>query len=145
MQKHHIDTSIILESEKTKDGRFCQRYLNKVRDYIHGIVSLPTLGELLLTIIRIEDLYKMRSFQDTVTHIIHFHKISFYTPTKNIIKIQERITELDRRIDTIDREILACSIEDKADYLITLDKDLIRNKKIETEFKIRICHPKDLL
>ena len=102
MQKHHIDTSIILESEKTKDGRFCQRYLNKVRDYIHGIVSLPTLGELLLTIIRIEDLYKMRSFQDTVTHIIHFHKISFYTPTKNIIKIQERITELDRRIDTID-------------------------------------------
>ena len=30
-------------------------------------------------------------------------------------------------------------------YLVTLDKNLIGNKKIESAFDIRICHPKDLL
>lgn len=144
MEKHHIDTSIIVESEKTNDGKICQKYLNKECDYIQGVVSLPTLGELFLIVLRMEN-EKMHTFQETIIHIVRFHKIAFYSPTKNITKIQERITQLDHRIDSIDREIIACAIEDKADCLVTLDKKLIDNKKIQSEFKIRIRHPKDLL
>jgi len=145
MQKHHIDTSVIVEPEKTEDGRHCQKYLNKERDYIQGVVSLPVLGELYLLLLRMNNIEKMYAFQENIIHLTRIHKLSFYTPTIENIKIQKFISVIDNRIDAIDREILACAIEDKASYLVTLDKKLIGNKKIVSAFNIKICHPRDLL
>lgn len=71
-------------------------------------------------------------------------KIEFYSPidTCNII---EKIKKIDERIKSIDREIVACAVEDKAVVLVSLDTDLIHNEKIEKEFGIKIRHPKELL
>lgn len=39
---------------------------------------------------------------------------------------------------------VSCAIEDNA-ILVTLDKDLLHNKKIEEQYKIKIRHPKELI
>ncbi len=71
-------------------------------------------------------------------------KIQIYTPTE-LHNISRRVKELDTRIRLTDADIVACAIEDNADNLITLDRNLLGNKGIVAEFGLRITHPKDLL
>ena len=44
---HHIDTSILLEPEKTEDGRDCRKYLQKVGYDYRGKLSLPVFAKFL--------------------------------------------------------------------------------------------------
>ena len=142
--KHHIDTSIILEDPHTDNGRFCTRYLNKVKFTGGGVFSLPVLGELMMALLESKDYNKRMDFQEFLVHLIKFHEVQYYAP-KRATSILDKIRMLDSRLDPIDTEILACAIEDGAQCLVTLDRKLICNKVLENEFNIAISHPKDLV
>lgn len=92
---HHIDTSVIVESEKTIDGRFCRKYLQRVGYNYHGKFALPVLGELLMTTILFRGNDKRHTFLD-------------------IDKIASRIREIDTRLEPTDINIIACAIENVA-------------------------------
>lgn len=141
---HHIDTSVILEPEKTENGRFCRRHLHRVGYKYRGNISFPVLSELFLVLVRIKDYRDKHGLFDFIDGTIATRKIGFHSP-KSISGIVERIEELDSRITPVDREIVACAVEENASTLITLDKNLIHNGKIEEEFRIKIMHPKELL
>jgi len=144
MQKHHIDTSIVLEPETTENGKLCGRYFNKIKSSYNGVLSLPVLGELMLTLLQTSNYDDRTDFQEFLFHLIKVHGIEFYV-SRDIGKITGRIREIDARIDPVDLDILSCAIEDKAECLVTLDTKLIGNRKIEREFNIRIMHPRSLL
>ena len=82
--------------------------------------------------------------QELIVHLFIIHKIQTYVP-KNTTDILRRIREIDTRLDPIDSEIIACAIEDGAKIIVTLDKKMINNKRLEEEFNIMIRHPRDLL
>ncbi len=73
--------------------------------------------------------------------LIKDKKINFYTLENVSLKI--RVKEIDIRIESIDASIVSCAIEEKA-ILVTLDKDILHNKKIEEQYKVKIKHPKEL-
>lgn len=141
---HHIDTSVFLESEKTIDGRFCRKYMQKVGYNYYGKFSLPTLGEMMISILLVKDYSKRYTLLDLITALKTARKIDIYTPIE-IGDIHRKIREIDTRLNPTDIDIVACAIEDGAKNLVTLDKDLIGNRTIESEFRLRISHPRDLL
>lgn len=141
---HHIDTSVILEPDNTEDGRYCRRYLQKVGYNYMGKLSFPVLSELFVTLLKFQNYSDKRDLFDTIDTIISVRKIVFYSP-EDICGIVDKIKKIDTRIEKVDGEIVACSIEDKASTLVTLDKDLLHNERIENAFGIKIRHPKDLL
>lgn len=79
-----------------------------------------------------------------IERLINIKKIGLYSP-KDISFILEIIKRIDERIKPLDREILSCAVEDESNLLVTLDKDIIHNEKLEKEFGIEIRHPKELL
>lgn len=105
---------------------------------------MAVYGEILASIVSIDDYKDMHDFLDTFVHLIKVRKISLYVP-RNIGSILNKILELDPRITPTDREISATAVEDKAINLVTLDTKLINNKVIEHGFDIKIKHPKELL
>ncbi|MBI4896361.1 MAG: hypothetical protein HY832_02330 [Candidatus Aenigmarchaeota archaeon] len=141
---HHIDTSIMLEPEKTESGRQCQKYLQRVGYNYRGRLSFPALSELFVSILRIENSDNRYTVFDLIAQIVHSRKIEFYAQ-KDTSGIIETIRTIDPRLTPLDREIVACAVEDQALVLATLDSELIHNQKIEQEFKIKIVHPKELL
>ncbi len=141
---HHIDTSVILATEKTEDGRACKRYLQKVGYNFRGKLSLPVLGELFLVLSRIGDYESRLEMFDNIERTIDVRKIEFYMP-KSISSVLEDIRRVDERMDPVDSEIVACATEDNAVIFVTLDKKLVHNEKIENEFAIKIRHPNELL
>ena len=141
---HHIDTSIIVESEKTPDGKICAKYLQKLNYNYNGKLSLPSLGELMIYLLLIKDSNKGHVFLDLLSDLRTVRKIGIYTPI-NLHEISTKIKEMDTRIDLTDLDIIACAIEDGANNMVTLDKKLIGNKAIENEFRLRIVHPRELL
>lgn len=141
---HHIDTSVILESETTENGQHCRKYLQKVGYNYMGKLSFPVLSELFVIVLKLENYVDKRDLFDTIDTMISARKMIFYSP-EDICRITGKIKEIDTRIEKTDREIIACAIEDKAAVLVTLDKDLIHNERIENIFGIRIRHPKELL
>lgn len=143
MVKHHIDTSVFLESQTTEDGRYCRKYLQKVGRNYEGVVSFPVLSELFIVLLNL-DYVESHDTLDSFNHTFRVRKIGLYSP-KNIENILGTIRKFDKRIDALDREILACAIENNADSLVTLDKKLTGNKILETNLRIRLLHPKDLL
>ena len=144
LPKHHIDTSIFLESEKTETGRCCRRYLQKVGYNYKGIVSFPVLGELMSAILSLDDYNERQTLLEIITGFIRTRKIERYSQKKTE-NISISIHHVDPRIDSLDREILACAIEDNAAILVTLDSKLLNNQKLENAFGIKIRHPKDLI
>lgn len=76
--------------------------------------------------------------------IIKLRRIKFYAP-KDIETLLNNIKIAERRIYHVDREILACAYEDKAQALVTLDREMINNRNLERMLKIKILHPRDLL
>ena len=46
MPLHHVDASVIMELEKTIDGRFCRRYIHKLNYDYRGIIPSPALSDL---------------------------------------------------------------------------------------------------
>ena len=141
---HHIDTSVILEPINTENGRYCRRYLQKLNYNYRGKISFPALSEIQATILSVDDYNIRQDSIETIYHLIKSRKIKFYAPKFTAHIIME-IRNIDKRIEPLDREILACSIEDKALVLVTLDSTMINNKHIENAFKIKIKHPKELV
>lgn len=139
---HHIDTSIILETRRTENGMHCTRYLQKVGYKYHGILSLPVLSELFLSVLLLDSSSEKYNLMNTVLETIRIRKINFYSP-KSIEETAIKIRQFDRRVGPLDAHIVACAIEDKAN-LITLDRKLIDNIALEKEFGIKIFHPKSL-
>ena len=141
---HYIDTSIILEPEKGEDGRHCRRYLQLVGNKYRGVIPFPVLSELLLAITEMEKIRDRYDFLDILMDMISVKKIAFYAP-KDIGKLLIKIKELDSRIEPTDREIVACGAEHNCDTIVTLDKNLIHNEKLESGLNVKIRHPKELL
>ena len=141
---HHIDTSVILEPEKTHNGRFCKKYLQRLGYNYRGRLSLPVTGELFIKISSLINIQDRQIAFEIITDLIKARKIDFYVPETISSNIQ-KIMSLDTRIKPTDAEILACAVEDNAKTLVTLDKILINNKAIENNFKLKIMHPKELI
>lgn len=139
-----MDTSVILEPEKTEDGRFCKRYMQIVSYKFRGKFSLLVFGETLLSIMSLRNYRDQHDSLDHFLRLVSVRKIETYVP-KKIEETMMRIREIDYRIDPTDTEILSCAIEDGARILVTLDTKLIHNERIENEFGIEIKHPKELL
>jgi|SRR3989338_1792389 len=142
--RHHIDTSVILESEKTIDGRFCRRYLLKLPHNYNGVFSSPVMSELMISMLTLKEFEKRHRFLDILTNVMENGKIEVYMP-QNIGELLTKIKDIDSRLQPTDIEIVACAVENEALNLITLDKKLIGNKTLEREFGLKISHPKDLL
>lgn len=141
---HHIDTSVILEPEKTENGRACRRYLQKVGYNFRGKISFSILGEIMLNIMSLEDYSEQHNALDLFQKFIKVREVGLCVQKRTEETIR-RIREVDARIDRIDAEILACAVEDEAQVLVTLDTKLIHNSRIENEFGIDIRHPSELL
>ncbi len=141
---HHIDTSIILEPEKTEDGRYCRRYLHLVGNRYRAAISFPVMSEFLLAITKMKNARDRYDLLDIFTDLINVKRIIFYAP-KDIGELLTKIRDFDKRIEPTDREIVACGIEHGYDTIVTLDKELIHNEKLESELGIKIRHPKELL
>ena len=141
---HHIDTAVIIEPEKTIDGRLCRKYLQKIDYNYRGAFSSPVLSELFMSMIMLKDSNKAHAFLAFLMDMKNARNIEFYTPI-DIHIIATRIKEVDDRLDPTDIDIVACAIENKAANLVTLDKDLIENIAIEKEFGLKIMHPKRFL
>ena len=144
LPKHHLDTSVLIEPQKTEEGRQCKKYLQKLDYNYSGILSFPVLSELFLFIHSFENFNDRYDFIEPILWEIKLRNIKFYSH-KNIGNILNKIKITDSRIDPIDREILACASEDEADVLITLDNKIIGNKNLEKALRIKILHPKNLL
>ncbi|MCK4730532.1 MAG: PIN domain-containing protein [Candidatus Aenigmarchaeota archaeon] len=146
--KHHIDTCIIIESAKnTKTGMICQKYFNLVGYKYRGYFSLPVIGEFFIKILdEIKEQYDRETALILLYDLKEEKSINFFVPSNKskIGKITEEILSLDRRLEFTDASIVACAIEDKT-ILVTLDKDLLHNKKIEEQYNIKIRHPKELI
>ena len=141
---HHIDTSVILETRRTENGRYCRRYLQLVGYKYKGIVPFPALSEIFSVALTIEDYNRREDFLEVIYQLFKDAKIDTYV-SKNMDRISLQIENIDSRIRGSDRWILASSIEANASALVTLDKELLENSKIEHAFGIKIMHPKDLL
>jgi len=141
---HHIDTSVILEPESTENGKYCAKYLQLVGYKYRGILSFPVLSELFVTILKQLESRDRYDLLDLIDKTIKIRKMEFYSPD-NVSELLQRIKTIDNRIDSLDREIVACAKENNAQILVTLDKNLINNKILERELGIKIRHPKDLL
>jgi len=140
---HHIDTSVLLEEVTSEEGFHCKKYLNIVGYKYRGIISFPVLSELFFKILNLLTYGKQLDTFDLINSIIKEKRISFYSP-KDISEIEKRIKEIDITLDSLDRQILACAIENKV-TLVTIDSRLLRNEKIQKEFGIKIKHPKELV
>ena len=141
---HHIDTSIILEPQRTEDGRWCKKYLQRVGNKYLGIVSLPVLSELELAVFGVESYEERHELLDLIYQLIRERKIGFYSP-KDIGKLDVLIREKESRIDPVDRLIVASAIEHEADFLVSIDRKLVDNRTIKEEFELKIVHPKSLI
>lgn len=141
---HHIDTSVVIEPEKTTDGRFCRKYLQKINYTYRGALSSPVLSELLMSMILLKDSDKVHAFLDFLIDLKNARNIEFYM-SRDIHSIAARIKEIDRRLDPTDIVIVACAVENNEVNLVTLDRKLIGNKAIEEEFGLKIMHPQHLL
>ena len=142
--KHHIDTSVLVEPENTEDGRICKRYLQKINYNFYGVLSFPVLGELFMILSKFEDFNDRYDFIESVLATIRSRDIKFYA-ARNIGNLLNNIEAIDSRIDYTDMEIMACACEDACHSLVTLDKDMLNNKKLETFLGIKILHPREFL
>lgn len=141
---HHIDTSVVIENPRTENGFYCKKYLNLVGLKFRGRFSIPMLGEYLLFALSLKSYSDQIDALEIVEGLVRKNRIEFST-TKNIDKIANEIAELDKRLETTDRLIVASVIVDNASKLVTLDRNLIHNQSLESNFKIRIAHPRDLV
>jgi len=144
LPRHHVDTSVLVEPPNTEDGRFCTRYRQKLNYNYKGVLSFPVLSELFIIINSLENFNDRYDFLEPLLTLIKTKNVGFYAP-KNIGNLLNEIKTADNRIAHTDREIMACASEDKSYALITLDEDMLNNKKLELLLKIKILHLKELL
>ncbi|MBI2076487.1 MAG: type II toxin-antitoxin system VapC family toxin [Candidatus Aenigmarchaeota archaeon] len=141
---HHIDTSVLIEPEKTEDGRYCRKYLQKIGYNYRGTLSFPVLSELFLKIVGLEVEEEKLIILRFIAYLRKYKHVTFYSP-KKIADILKDLNGLDNRLGPIDTNIIAASIEHKARNLVTLDKQLVHHKSVEEKFGLTISHPKEFI
>ena len=144
LEMHHIDTSVIIETDKTPDGRCCRKYLQLTGYKYLGKFSSITMSELFMTLFEFNETEDRLSFIRFLEYLRNRRKVDFYTPQR-IGRLLEEIAELDTRLEPHDIMIIACAIEDGASRLVTLDKKLIHHVSIENKYKLKIVHPRELI
>ena len=141
---HHIDTSVLIEPEKTDDGRYCRKYLQKIGYSYRGVLSFPILSELFVKIIGLEDDDDKLAVLRFISHLRKYKMVGIYSP-KSIFGIVEEINTIDKRLEPVDISMVASAIEHRAMNVVTLDRQLINHKHIEERFGLKIMHPKEFV
>lgn len=138
---HHIDTSVILEPKRTEDGYCCYKYTNLVGYKYFGKVSIFVLGELYLKALSFLDYSERKDFLEVLDQFFRQRKVLVARVAKEIDELSLQVKQIDERIDTIDRLILANAAAEGA-TLVTIDRKLVGNEVLEKAFGIKIVHPK---
>lgn len=141
---HHIDASILLGSSDTEEERARNKYIRKLGYNYRGKLSFPVLSELFVKLLSLNSAEERDVFIQFMDHLFNRRKTEFYS-SKRIGKLMEEIYEIDKRLQPTDIQIVACAIEDKADNLVTLDKNMVDNKSIKERYGLKISHPKDFI
>jgi len=121
-----------------------KKYLNLVGYKFHGEISFPVLSELMYKMLTLKNLTQVYNFIDDFLLLVKTKRISLVS-IKNTEDLVIKIKEEYPVITPNDRLIVACVIASGTKTLVTLDNKLIRNNKLQQDFKIKIVHPKDLL
>jgi predicted nucleic acid-binding protein len=146
--REHIDGCVILElvmeSKRNKAQKLlqqkCRQYFYRITKTRNGLISLPALGEVFKAIYFIEDNYEKHNVFNKILDLIQTASITFTSPTKETYKIVNRIIHFDTHIEAADAlRIAEAKTEDVA--LITLDKKLIENIRLQEKFNITIKAP----
>ena len=65
---HHIDTSVVIETEKTEDGRYCRKYFQLLGYKYMAKFSSITMGELFMTMLESKEPDARLSFLSILDH-----------------------------------------------------------------------------
>jgi len=143
---HHIDTCIILEVLfEGDDYESCKNYLNRVGYNYRGTLSIPVLGEIFMGLIsKLENETDKENAFRIANMLIDKRKMDFSSPQFKTYSIIDKIKSSESRVEPMDALNLAAAISDGANVFVTFDSTFLGNKKIETEFKIKIKHPNDV-
>ncbi|ODS42647.1 MAG: hypothetical protein MSIBF_04920 [Candidatus Altiarchaeales archaeon IMC4] len=76
-----------------------------------------------------------------MSRLIDKRKIDFSSPQFKTYKILEEIKAIESRTEPMDALNLATAIAENASVFVTMDDKLVGNKKLESEFGIKIRHP----
>ncbi|ODS36073.1 hypothetical protein BEH94_07530 [Candidatus Altiarchaeales archaeon WOR_SM1_SCG] len=143
---HHIDACIVMEVfMEDKEYESCKDYLNRIGYKYRSNVSIFTLGEILMGIIKKfeEETDRQESFL-FVNQLVDKRKIDFSSPQFKTYRIVEKIKSVETRAEPMDALNLATAITENARVFVTLDGKLVGNKKLESAFGTKIKHPCEL-
>lgn len=146
--KEQIDSCIILEllmeEQRNKERRLlqrkCEQYFYRVAELENGVISLPALGEVFKTVYFVVDDQKRMALFNKICDLLAECSITFSTPEKETYAYAGEIMNFDSIIQAADALRVAEAITSGA-ILITIDRKLVENKRLETEFKIKIKEP----
>ena len=143
---HHIDACVVLEVLiKQKEYEACKNYLNRVGYKYRGVISISALGEILMTSMRkFEEETKKGEVSLLIGGLMEKGKIDFSSPQFKTYDVVKKINAIESRAEPMDALNLANAITENADVFVTMDDKLMGNKKLESAFKIKIKHPREL-
>ena len=147
LPSHHIDTSVILgaflEDEEFREE--CKDYLNRVGYNYRGFLPVSVTGEIFMILNK-----KVSKESDRELFFLFFDKlirkrrIEFVGSDFEVYKKVHEIRDISYDAEPLDALHLAVAITEKANVFVTLDENLVHNKRLENKFNIRILHPKEL-
>ena len=105
---------------------------------------MPVAGELLLSISNMADYNDRQDLLEWLVDTVKVRRIREYVPS-DISHAIERVKNVDRRLDPVDLQIVACAVEAKARNLVTLDAKLIKNQRVQRSFRLLMVHPSSLV
>ncbi|PKP58173.1 MAG: hypothetical protein CVT89_03280 [Candidatus Altiarchaeales archaeon HGW-Altiarchaeales-2] len=143
---HHIDACVVIEVLiQQKECEDCKNYLNKVGYKCRSALSVSALGEIVMcSIKKFEEETEGGKVSLFITDLVNKRKIDFSAPQFETYAIVEKIKKIESRVELMDALNLATAITENADVFVTMDSKLVGNKKLESAFKIKIKHPRDV-
>jgi len=143
---HHIDACIVMEVLMVGDNcEDCENYLNKVGYKYRCVLSIPVFGEIFKSLVtKFEKEIGGENAFIVVSRLIDKRKIDFSSPQFKTYEIVEKIKTIESRAEPMDSLNLAIAIANDASVFVTMDATLLGNKKLESEFGIKIKHPSEL-
>ncbi len=151
---HYIDACVVMESLMLSGDEHvsCERYLNKVGYRYKKVISISALGEFFVTTVKkIEKridrettfIFLSNAFT-FVRELMNRGKITLLSPQFKTYPVVEKIKMIESRVEPMDALNHATAIADGANVFVTIDNDLVENKKLESAFRIKIKHSGEL-
>ncbi len=141
---HHIDSSILIEPANSPRGKICERYLNVAKRKFDLKVAIPAMGEIFLVIGRMGNKRAQYELLDFVLRVMERNGIEPVS-TQNLEYYLIKVNELESGLAPMDKLLVSVAIAYGAAAFITLDKRILRAKKLEKEFSIKLMHPGEFL